>query len=202
MSYTPMQIRFLAYGYRLLRLQDLTLAFNIRFDTSRSESAIRSALCNRDLRSGRTGHFGKGAQSWNHGTKGMTRPNRTSFQPGHQRTRTKQLYAERVNRDGYIEIKIPETNPYTGCPTRFKLKHQFVWESTHGPIPAGHVVSFRDGNRLNCAPDNLLLLNRQELLYLNQNGYSELHGELRQALIACARLFARAKAGERRVSNA
>jgi hypothetical protein len=33
--------------------------------------------------------------------------------------------------------------------------HRIVWQDIHGPIPAGWRVSFKDGNKSNCAPDNL-----------------------------------------------
>lgn len=33
-----------------------------------------------------------------------------------------------------------------------------VWEAAHGPIPDGHMVTFKDGNRLNLALENLELV--------------------------------------------
>lgn len=33
--------------------------------------------------------------------------------------------------------------------------HRVVWEENFGPIPAGYKVYFKDGNSLNCKPENL-----------------------------------------------
>jgi hypothetical protein len=40
--------------------------------------------------------------------------------------------------------------------------HHVVWEEHNGPIPRGHKVCFRDGDRLNCAIRNLFLLTDAE----------------------------------------
>jgi hypothetical protein len=50
------------------------------------------------------------------------------------------------------------------------LLHRIVWEDHFGPIPAGFVVMFRDGNRLNCAPSNLKLIGVKEQLAEVRNG--------------------------------
>jgi hypothetical protein len=43
-----------------------------------------------------------------------------------------------------------------------------------GPLPKDFVIIFRDGNKLNCRIDNLLLATRNELLTMNQKGlYSD-----------------------------
>ena len=57
---------------------------------------------------------------------------------------------------------------------RLKLDHwaylsHYVWETFFGPIPAGQLVTFIDGNTLNCHPDNLRLISRQENLRRNKN---------------------------------
>ena len=39
-------------------------------------------------------------------------------------------------------------------------KHRWVWEQAHGPIPAGHVLVFLDGDKTNCNLDNLMVLPR------------------------------------------
>jgi hypothetical protein len=42
------------------------------------------------------------------------------------------------------------------------LKHRYVWEQANGPIPDGHNIAFRDGNRQNCDLSNLYLISREE----------------------------------------
>lgn len=172
--------------------RSLTEAFNARFGTTRSEKQVRACLRNHRIRSGRTGRFEKGQVSWNRGKKGFMGPNRTSFQPGHMPHNKLRLWSERITRDGYIEISIPERNPYTGAPTRFKLKHRWLWEMKHGPVPKGHVLIFKDGDRLNCEIENLLLIKRTELLTLNLHDYHGASSELKPSVLALAKLEAKA----------
>jgi len=68
-------------------------------------------------------------------------------------------------------------------------------------VPKGHVVAFVDGNPKNCALDNLMLLTRTELLYLNQYGYKEQPDELKPSVLALVRLAAKADLREKGLSN-
>ena len=83
------------------------------------------------MNSGLTGHYKKGQKSWN------TRPD------GY----------ESVDTDGFVHIKTPGARKMT-------YKHRWVWEQAHGPIPAGHVLVFLDGDKTNCSLDNLTVLPR------------------------------------------
>ena len=60
---------------------------------------------------------------------------------------------ERQYKDGYIYIKVNG---------RMVLKHRHVWETTHGAIPRGYNIMFRDGDRTNCDVSNLELVSRAE----------------------------------------
>ena len=37
----------------------------------------------------------------------------------------------------------------------WQLKHRLVWERANGPIPKGHIITFKDGNTQNCHLHNL-----------------------------------------------
>lgn len=52
---------------------------------------------------------------------------------------------------------------------RWKPKHHVVWSERNGKIPPGCTVAFRDGDKLNFSPDNLELINKNELLRRNFN---------------------------------
>jgi hypothetical protein len=52
----------------------------------------------------------------------------------------------------------------------WKSKHAIIWEQAHGPIPKGHVIIFADGNKLNMDLENLLLVSRSEIVYMNHEG--------------------------------
>lgn len=176
--------------------QELVERFNNRFGMQITLGKMKALMGNRKINSGRTGCFPKGHKSWNYGTKGqgLTGPNRTSFKKGNMPPNRKPLWSERVNVYGYIEIKVPERDPYTGFPTRYKLKHKWLWEQEHGPVPSGHVVAFRDGDKLNCRLENLMLISRNMLARLNQIGYGDAPPEIKPSIIALAEL--RVRAGE------
>lgn len=139
----------------------------------------------------RTGRFKKGNKPWNAGTKGqgLTGANAGSFKKGNVPPNRKPLYSERIcPKDGFILIKIPERDPHTGFPTRYKHKHVYIWEQANGPVPAGMVVVFRDSDKLNIEPDNLMLVSRAELLRLNRRGYKDTPDELKPSVLALSKL--------------
>ena len=60
-----------------------------------------------------------------------------------------------MGKTGYVYIKVSDD-------AKMVMKHRWVWEQAHGPIPKGYNIMFRDGNRLNCSLDNLELVSRGE----------------------------------------
>ena len=75
----------------------------------------------------------------------------------------KPVGTERVNADGYVEVKIAD-------PKTWKGKHLIVWEKAHGPVPKGHVIIFADENQMNVTLKNLLMVSRRELAVMNHLG--------------------------------
>lgn len=69
--------------------------------------------------------------------------------------------SERVNVNGTISIKTPNGE--------WMLKHHYVYTQTHGTIPDGHIIKFKDGNPKNCDISNLKLITRKELIELNRD---------------------------------
>ena len=193
-KYERKHLVFLCDYYPRLPLPQLTEAFNQRFNAGVSKEAIKSVLGRYGFRSGRDGRFKKGQASWNKGLKGYMGPNRTSFKPGNLPANHRPLWSERIcSRDGYVLMSVPERNPHTGFPTRFKHKHVWLWERAHGRrVPAGHVVMFLDGDKYNFSLDNLILVTRKELLHLNQHHYHDQPAELKPSVMALAKLEAKA----------
>jgi len=176
-----------------MRVAPLTEAFNAAFGTDEKQTTIKSALSRHGITCGRTGHYEKGSVPVNKGTKGVMKSNRTSFKKGHQNPNLKPLGDERICRkDGYILVKVAQRNPATGGPTCYLPKHRVVWEAAHGPVPVGRVVAFKDGNKLRCELDNLVLMTRGELLYFNQTGLSQHTDDLRETGINIAKLAVKA----------
>lgn len=188
LTFTGEQIEFLRTNYVRLTLVKLVAAFSDRFGTEKTAGQIRTFINNHGINSGRSGCFEKGQKAWNEGVTGYIGANVTSFRKGSVPKNRKPTGTERITRDGYIEIKIAERNPYTGFPTRYKLKHVVLYEQLHGPVPEGMCVVFRDGNPLNCVDENFILVNRAELLRLNQHQYKEIPDDLKPSVLALAKL--------------
>ncbi len=181
-SYTPEQAEFIKIGYPQCSLPELTKRFNAQFSTEKTESQIRAFTRNHGIKSGRTGYFAKGQKPHNAGTKGVMKANSGSFKKGQVPHNHKMVGSERVNVEGYIEIKTAEPNIW-------ELKQRVVYEQEHGPIPAGHNVRFRNGDRQDCSPDNLFLVDNHENALLNQR-YKLNHQplEIRDTLVLMARI--------------
>jgi len=57
--------------------------------------------------------------------------------------------AERL-KDRCVYVKVAE-------PDVWRRKHHLIWEEAHGPIPEGHRIYFKDGNKMNIVLSNLAL---------------------------------------------
>ena len=191
-SYSSAQIDYLRAQYRRFPVTVLTWAFNQTFATALTEDQINGTLHRYRIHSGRTGRFHAGQAPWNTGKRGYIGANRTSFKKGQLPHNHRPLWSERIDKNGYIEMSVPERNPYTGFPTRFKHKHVWIWEQAHGQKPKGHAVIFLDSDNRNFDLDNLILVSRRELLAMNQHGYRKMPGDLKPSVLALAKLEAKA----------
>lgn len=101
--------------------------------------------------------FNKGMkQSEYTSPQGIENSSRTRFQKGQSPVNKKEIGSERIDsKDGYIYIKV--RNDKNDVSNNYVLKHRHIWEQHHGPIPKGHVVVFKDGNRHNLDISNLEL---------------------------------------------
>jgi HNH endonuclease len=116
--------------------------------------------------------FGKGHAPAN---KGLRRPGwfrgrmrETQFKRGERRGVALKLWkpigTERVSKDGYLERKINNDLPLQ---RRWRAVHLILWESVHGPVPRGHAVAFRNGDKSDIRLDNLDLITRRALMARN-----------------------------------
>ncbi|CAB3730159.1 hypothetical protein LMG22037_05510 [Paraburkholderia phenoliruptrix] len=83
----------------------------------------------------------------------------TQFKPG-QSINKSPVGTIRTLQDGYVEIKTAE-------PKTWELLHRKVWRDAGNEIPDGYALRFRDGNKQNCALENLFLQSRAELMEAN-----------------------------------
>lgn len=113
---------------------------------------------------------------------------RTMFKPGRPASEARNylpIGTERVTPDGYVERKL--TNDPSLAPVRrWRAVHLLLWEAENGPLPDGHAVVFRNGNKRDIRLDNLELISRSELMRRNSvHNYPE---PIKRVLRAKARL--------------
>lgn len=153
------------------------------------------ALCSRNgWQTGRTGCFPKGHVPANKGKKMPYNAGsaRTQFKKGHRGGRAAERYqpigTERISKDGYLERKIHDGMPLQ---SRWKEVHRIEWEELHGPVPEGHCLKCRDGDRSNTDPANWMCIPRAMLPRLAGRWslpYDQAPDELKPAVLTSARL--------------
>ena len=115
----------------------------------------------------RANQFRAGQKAWNSGEKGLhTGGKSTQFKAGHVPHTWLPIGSEVVDpKDGYLKRKVRDGSvPAT---YNWEFAHRLEYEKHHGPIPDGHVVCFRDGNRQNVDPSNLEAISRADLARRN-----------------------------------
>lgn len=142
---------------------------------------------------GRTGQFDEGHVPWTKGKKLPFRPGcaPTQFKKGQLPHNTKFAGHELVRKsDGYVDISVNETNPYTGSERRYVRKHRLLWEQMHGTVPEGMVLKCK-GDRRNTDPSNWEIVPLGVLPRLNGKsgrGYDAAPDELKPTIMAVAKL--------------
>lgn len=110
--------------------------------------------------------FRKGQDAWNKGlhyTPGG-RCAETQFRPGQKPHTWHPIGHERLTKEGYLQRKMTDT----GVTRRdYVAVHHLVWIAAHGPIPPGHAVAFKDGDKTRIELDNLELISRADLMRRN-----------------------------------
>ncbi len=115
--------------------------------------------------------------------KGLRRPGwapgrmaETQFRRGTRQGKAAENYCAvgtiRPDAEGYLRIKVRESNETDRCygfgnTSIWPLLNRHIWEQHKGPIPAGHNVIFKDGDRSNVAIENLELVSRGEMMRRN-----------------------------------
>ena len=145
---------------------EITKLVNKKFNLKLKVSQIKTCKINQLIRSGIESRFTKGHIPANKGKKGMSpeqyeKCKPTMFKKGQAPQNHKPVGSERIDRDGYVLVKVAE-------PNKWKLKHRILWEQANGPIPEKHRLVFADGNRQNICLENLILVSYAESLIMSQ----------------------------------
>ncbi|WP_292130925.1 HNH endonuclease signature motif containing protein [Mesorhizobium sp.] len=149
-------------------------------------------------KTGRTGHFEKGAAPWSKGKKLPYNANSaaTRFKKGQMPHNYRGPGHESTDEDGYVWIVLDQRNPWTGAATWRVHKHRHLWEQANGPVPDGHVLKCLDGDRSNSDPSNWEAVPIGLLPRLNGKSgrnYDEAPSNLKPTIMAIAKLEHRAR---------
>ena len=158
-----------------------------------------NSLCKRKgWMTGRDGRIMAGSVPHNKGRPMPSHPNSaaTQFKKGNLPHTYRGHGHERIcKKDGYVVMRVAETNPWSGGVTRPVHKHRWLWEQKHGPIPAGYALKCLDGDKTNCDPSNWELIPRGMLPRLNGGNryrnapvYDAAPAELKPSIMAVAKL--------------
>jgi len=162
--------------------------FNEQFGFSLGKKAF-ATLCKRYcIFTGLTGCFPKGHIPFNKGKKGYCSPGSEKgwFHKGHKPDNWRPVGSERINADGYVEIKVSNTDiPFQ---KRWMSKQIVVWEKLHGSVPKGHKIVFLDGNKYNFTLDNLMMVSNAEHYVMNHLNWYTRDKNITKANIAIVKI--------------
>ena len=176
---TPEMDAFIRQHYKGIGRQEMADMLNEKFGTSFTKEQIHGYYSRNHLKSGLTGCFEKGHVPDNKGKKwdefmspeGQANSRKTQYKPGHiphnggapvGTIRLRHDHKDRPGSKPYYWEKTEEPNVW-------RLKHQLVWEEHNGPIPAGCIVRFANGDTLDYRIDNLFLVTKAQNAVMNKN---------------------------------
>ena len=143
------------------------------------------------------GQWAKGSVPWNKGLEGYC-PTGTSdfrFKKGHIPWHTREIYSERLDKDGYVLIKLDDRK-------KWKRKHIWIWEKEYGEVPKDHVIIFRDNDKYNFDINNLKCISRSVNCVLCFNGWYKYKNEAKDTMITLAELKIAKRKREKELKNA
>lgn len=150
-QWTVTEIQYLRDNASLISSRDLARYFNVSY------TALHGTLKRYNIKTGRDTRFKAGQTVWNKGKSIRLSP-ATEFKKGILPHNTKTDGAISIRRDKsgrdykYIRVSLG----------KWDLYHRVLWKSVHGEIPKDKIVTFIDGDSLNCELDNLKLITRGE----------------------------------------
>lgn len=182
--FTEEMRQFLINNLEGIKNAELAEMINRKFGVNLAVDQIKSYKARHHLSSGLDGRFKKGCIPHNKGKKGIIYPGSEKgwFPKGNTPKNHRPVGSERINVEGYIEIKVAE-------PNKWEYKHVEIWESVNGKVPKSHVVIFLDGDRLNTDISNLKLIARKELLIMNRYGLFQDDAELTETAANLAKVI-------------
>jgi len=174
--WTEQEIKFLTDNYSDMKTADIAAIMNRpiggvngkAYDLGLKKSfkhmkALLEIEAKKLAEAGKQYQFKKGQVSHNKGQK-MSKEmyekcRRTMFKPGNKPGNIKKVGAERIDHEGYTYVKLADAD--------WVLKHRHIWEQVNGPVPANHVVIFKDNNMHNFDINNLQMISQADNMLRN-----------------------------------
>lgn len=171
------------------------------FGTPLTEGQIGNAKTKLCVKSGtHGGRFEKGMEPFNKGKswdefmspEGQEASRRTCFKKGEVRgaalAREQPVGSERVNGEGYVEVKVAD-----GLQSRpnsnFRMKHHIAWERANGrTVPPHTMIVFADRDKRNFSPGNLVAVPRSLWSVISRQRWAYHDRESLEACVALAKL--------------
>ena len=154
--------------------KEITKLFNKRFSLDLPFEKVRDYMNNNGIRNNLDTKFKKGVTSKTQKIKDLNKP----------------VGTETTWVNGYKRIKVSEN--------KWVYKHHYVWEQYYGQIPKGYSVIFLDKNKENFNINNLAIVSRKELLFVNNKGFLKEDTDLSKVGVTLAKLMMKAKELEKK----
>lgn len=183
-------VRDNSYG---VESKDLAKMVNERFGLNLSPQNMKAYCQRMGIKRGLTGWFQKGHAPGNKGVKqadycspeALERSKASQFKKGHKPVNQLPVGSIRVNSYGYmLRKKQMEGSQWE----RWEFLHRAIWEEHNGSIPPGMIVTFIDGDKMNCSIDNLMLVTRSENMMLTHMGLRSEDPDLTEAGLNVTRI--------------
>lgn len=171
-------------------IKEATGILEERFKLGLGLTALKGLMHRLGISTGRTGRFTAGHAPANKGREMSAavreKIRETWFLKGCKSMNSLPVGTE-VFRDGYVLLKLRDGAELKQW-DRWVLKHRYVWEQAHGPIPEGMMVIFLDGNTRNCELSNLALISKEENVILNTKKLRSPNAQATKVAITVAKL--------------
>lgn len=196
MILTPEELEIFKQNNWHKTVKEMVVFCKNTFNKDLTERQIKQIRQRNHFISGFTGRFEKGSIPPNKGKKGYYAPGSEKgwFKKGNITHNTAPLNTEYETDDGYIKIKI-------AMPNKWQYKHRIIWEKQNGPIPAGHMVIFLDGNKKNFDIKNLKLISQKECATLNKMHLRTEDPQLTETALAMVQLMHKVKQKQNEISK-
>lgn len=196
-KWTDEVIEFMKCNYKGKDNIELAQLLNEKFNLNTNADRVSNVKSNLKRRKGldlttgiNRGCIKKGNIPFNKGKKWneyltkeqQEKSRKTCFKKGNIPQNYREVGSERVNVDGYWEIKVSE-------PNKWELKHRVIYKQNFGDIPKNCKVIFADGNKNNLELNNLILTTNAEELHLNKRGFRFKEKELTETGLNIVKLI-------------